>query len=135
MRMRNRAARRYLREVRSWLPCSRKLKRGILEKIGGTISEYLAEKPGADYDKLLTRFGTPQQIAASYVDEMETGELLRDLRIRRKIVGILTAVAATVVILWLGVVSIALIGHNEQMNGHIVSTIDEVERIPLDKGE
>lgn len=135
MRMRNRAARRYLREVRSWLPCSRKLKRGILEKIGSTIAEYLSEEPGADYNKLLARFGTPQQIAASYVDEMETGELLRDLRIRRKIVGILTAVAATVVILWLGVVSIALIGHNEQMNGHIVSTIDEVERIPLDKGE
>lgn len=125
MRMRNRAARRYLREIRSWLPCSRKLKRGILEKIGSTITEYLAEKPGADYDKLLTRFGTPQQIAASYVNEMETPELLRQLRMRRKVVKIIGAVALAGVLLWAGVASIALLNDMNSANGCIERTIIE----------
>lgn len=131
----NSAARRYLREIRGWLPCSRKLKRDILEKIGNTITDYLSENPTAPYTELTARFGTPQQIAASYVDEMETGELLRDLRIRKKIVQIITAVAVAVVMLWLGVVSIALFEHNSQMNGQIVVTVTEVERIPLEEGE
>lgn len=129
MRMRNRAAGRYLREVRSWLPCSRKLKRGILEKIGSTIAEYLAEKPGADYDKLLTRFGTPQQIAASYVNEMETGELLRDLRIKRRIVYCVAITAVIIVLLWASVVTRAYLRHVENVKGYYIDEVGVIQEI------
>lgn len=125
MRMQNRAARRYLREVRSWLPCAGKLKRGILEKISGTIMEYLSEEPGADYDRLLARVGTPQRIAASYVDEMETPELLRQLRIRGRVVKIIGAVALAVMLLWAGTVSLALADSYNSAHGYIERTVIE----------
>lgn len=129
MRMQNRAARRYLREVRSWLPCSRKLKRGILEKIGSTIAEYLSEEPGADYNKLLARFGTPQQIAASYVNEMKTGELLRDLRIKRRIVYCVAITAAIIVLLWASVVTRAYLRHVENVKGYYIDEVGVIQEI------
>lgn len=118
MERHSRAVRRYLREIRGWLPCSGKLKRGILERIEHTIQEYLAENQNASYEELTERFGMPQQIAASYVEEMGTDELLRDLRIRRKIMKIVAATAAVAFILWAGYLTIALIDVHENVNGY-----------------
>lgn len=46
---------------------------------------------------LLSRFVSPQQIASTYVDEAETGELLRMLRVCRKTVMIVNVAAVIVV--------------------------------------
>ena len=48
MRKGNRAARRYLRNVKDWLPCSGKLKREIMARIKNVLDDYLAEHPDAD---------------------------------------------------------------------------------------
>lgn len=125
MRMQNRAARRYLREVRSWLPCSGKSKKKILGEISGRVREYLSQYPEAGYGEIEAQFGTPQRIAASYVDEMETPELLRQLRIRGKVVKIIGAVALAVMLLWAGTVSLALADSYNSAHGYIERTIIE----------
>lgn len=114
MRKRNRAARRYLRNVKDWLPCSGKLKREIMARIKNVLDDYLAEHPDADFAELSHRFGLPKQIAASYVEDMDTEELLRNLRIRRRIVGIVTCAALIVITLWAGTVTYVII-HNERL--------------------
>lgn len=120
MRKRNRAARRYLRNVKDWLPCSGKLKREIMARIKNVLDDYLAEHPDADFAELSHRFGLPKQIAASYVEDMDTEELLRNLRIRRRIVGIVTGTALIVIALWIGTVTYAII-HNESFSyGYVV---------------
>lgn len=129
----NAAARRYLREIGGWLPCAGKMKRNILDKIKTTMDGYLAENPGAAYAELLERFGTPQQIASSYVDETETGELLRNLRVRRKIVRIVTAAALAVVVLWAGVVFSAWAKHQKSDNGRFEVTITG-QKEPIEQG-
>lgn len=122
--MKNRDARRYLRETRGWLPCSLRLKRNILGKIRENISRFLEEDPAADYNAIVARFGTPQQIASAYVDEMGTMELLQNLRIKRKLVRIVAAVGITVVLLWgIGMTVLVLDGLYHQ-NGIIVVTQD-----------
>ena len=120
----SKAAHRYLREIRGWLPCSRKLKRRILERIEKTVREYLMENPEAFYEGLTERFGAPQQIAATYVEEMGTDELLLDLRIRRRIIGIVAAAAIAVVILWAGTITAAYLDHVNDVNGYLV--VDKV---------
>ena len=102
MRKGNRAARRYLRNVKDWLPCSGKLKREIMARIKNVLDDYLAEHPDADFVELSHRFGLPKQIASSYVEEMDTEELLHNLRIRRRILGIVTCTALIVITLWDG---------------------------------
>lgn len=129
----NGARRRYLWEIRGWLPCSGKLKRGILKRIENTVLEYLIENPEASYEDLTERFGVPQQIAATYVEEMGTNELLRDLRIRRRIVRAVTVAALSVVILWAGLVIASYVDHRKDVNGYlVVGEATVIERNEID---
>lgn len=129
----NGARRRYLWEISGWLPCSGKLKRGILDRIENTVLEYLIENPEASYEDLTERFGVPQQIAATYVEEMGTNELLRDLRIRRRIVRAVTAAALSVVILWAGLVIASYVDHRRDVNGYlVVGEVTVIERNEID---
>ena len=120
MERHSRAVRRYLQEIRGWLPCSRKLKNAILERIRNTVREYLTDNPESSYEKLMERFGSPQQIAATYVEYVGTDELLRDLRIRRRIIGAVAATAIAVVALWVGFITAAYVDHVNDVNGYLV---------------
>ena len=121
--MYNADVRRYLREIKKGIPCTGRRKRDILNKINETIGEYLEENPDSQYEDLTARFGTPKQIVSSYVEEMDTPELIKKLNVRRKIVGIVTAAAVAVVILWAGVVSIIYIENKKDGDGYFVEYI------------
>lgn len=96
----NRETRRYLRAIKGWLPCAGKMKRQMLGEIEANIDDFVGENPEVSYEDIVSRFGTPQQIASTYVDEAETGELLRMLRVRRKILTIIASVAVLITVLW-----------------------------------
>lgn len=116
----NRNARRYLRQVRTWLPCGGTMKRQIMEKIRSSISRFLEEEPSADYDSIVFRFGTPQQIAASYVDEQNTTVLISQLRFRKKVITLLAAMALAALALWSGFLLHATISDYHSANGYAV---------------
>lgn len=82
--------RRYVRAVSTFLPCSGKRKKPWLADLRAQAESYVAE--GGDAAALEQRFGTPQQMAFSYVDEMPTADLLAELHIRRRLVAV-TAIA------------------------------------------
>ena len=124
--MSNKHLNKYCRSIRSWLPCSGKLKKQILEEIRSNVSAYLEEAPSADYNALVQRFGSPQQIAATYVDELSTNELLHDLRIRKRIVNIVFTCAALILTIWVGIVTIAMIDNQNSDNSYYeIEIIDE----------
>lgn len=122
----SRDAKRYLRQVRGWLPCAGKMKKNVLVEIRGTLAAFCAENPDEDYQSIVARFGTPQQIASAYVDEAETGDLIQKLRIRRRIVAIVATTAAMLVLLWAGVVTMAYVQHLRSVNGFEVVEIAEL---------
>lgn len=78
--------RRYVRAVSGFLPCSGKRKKPWLADLRAQAESYVAE--GGDAAALEQRFGTPQQMAFSYVDEMPTADLLAELHIRRRLVAV-----------------------------------------------
>lgn len=119
----SKAVKKYLRQVRSWLPCAGKAKKMILTDIENIISSGLKENPNLDLQGLHARFGTPQQIAAAHVDEMETPELLRQLRIRRRIVTIILIVAVLALTVWLGIALIALVDAHQSNDSYFTVTI------------
>lgn len=114
---------RYYREVRSWLPCSHKLKESIISRLQEDVQDYLEEHPDADAAQVRAHFGAPETIAAAYVDEMGTDTLLRDLRIRRKIVSVTAGAMAAILALWMGVVGWAIVRELNSSNGHIVRDV------------
>lgn len=94
--MTEKTIRRYCRAVGSYLPCARRQKRQLLRDLRQRLEEYRDEHP--DETSPEERFGTPQQVAAGYVDDMDTTELLQALRYRRRVItavvsGILAALA------------------------------------------
>lgn len=125
----NKDAKRYLRQIRSWLPCAGKLKRSMLESIRLDILTFLDENPNADYQVMVARFGSPQQIASSYVDEAATADLLRGLRMKRIIVTITLVTAFVVVSVWAGVVTYAYLDYSDGANGYAaISEVVEVNQ-------
>ncbi len=127
---------RYIRQVRSWLPCGGKVKRDILDRLRVELDRYLAKNPEAGIAGLRQRFGDPQQIAASYVEEMDTPELLRNLRIRQRIVSIIAAVALGILLMWAAVVTLAYAKFYNGATGCFSEVfITEEADIPLGEGE
>lgn len=127
---------RYLWEVREELPGTRRQKKQILSRVESSVRDFVIENPHVDYATITQRFGTPQQIAASYMEEMSTPELTQQLRIRKTIVRIVAATALVLVLLWAGVVVTALIRHVKAMNGYlIVGEAEVIDRTEYTEGK
>ena len=109
MKSNDRALKRYYRAIRSWLPCSRKNKKQTLEQIRSSIESYLEQNPEADFRQVHEQFGSPLAIAASYVENMGAAEILKNLRIRKRIFVTVASAVAIILLLWAGVVTWAAI--------------------------
>lgn len=83
------------------LPCSGKVKKPLLDALRAQAEEYI--EGGGDAAALEQRFGTPQQMAAAWVDEMDTSELLAELNIHRRIVMVVALVLAAALVIFTGV--------------------------------
>lgn len=96
--MTEKTIRRYCRAVGSYLPCARRQKRQLLRELRQRLEEYRDEHP--DETSPEERFGTPQQVAAGYVDDMDTTELLQALRYRRRVItAVVSGILAALVVL------------------------------------
>ena len=116
--MENKAIRKYCARISVCLVCSRREKRRMLDQIRRMCRDYLAEFSGVDYDALVARFGTPEQIAGAYVDEMEPAAVLDGFRLRRRIVSTVAIGMAAVVIIWMLAVGGALVNEVKHADGY-----------------
>lgn len=94
--------RRYLHQVRRALRGTGKQKKQVLAQVQASVSEYQEETPDCSYSDLVQRFGAPQQIAESYITEMDPKELLFDLRIRQRTFSIACVGIILCLTMWLG---------------------------------
>lgn len=100
-----RAARRYYRKVRSWLPGG-KMRRYVMTQIRETVQEFAQEHPDAGVAAIQAQLGTPQEIAAAYVENMETAAVLKGLRIRRRVLFAVCATMLAILISWTVLVTV-----------------------------
>ncbi len=108
----NRSARKYLRKVRALLPCSRKMKDEITAPLRRSMAEYLSEQQGATAAELQARFGTPEVIAASCLEDVDTTEVLRRLLLRRRVFVIVFIAVLLFLMSW--VVNLICVNHKLQ---------------------
>ena len=121
-KLKNNPARRYLRKVRGLLPCSRKMKDEITAPLRRSMAEYLLEQPDASAEDFRARFGTPEVIAASCLEDVETTDLLRRLRLRRRVTAILVSTAFAALLVWVGFLIRSYYEVKNQVNGPDVTT-------------
>ena len=94
-----------------------------MSQLKENVRDYLEDHPNADITQIRTHFGTPETIAAAYVDETGTDVLLRDLRIRRKVIATVAGVAAIILALWMGVLGWAITREFQDSNGSITEEV------------
>ena len=80
-----------------------------------------------DAAALEQRFGTPQQVAAAWVDEMEMPELLKALRSRRRVVLTVLAGVIAALAVWLAVCMVSLRDYHQAVDGHVETIVTEVD--------
>ena len=117
----------YYRQVSAWLPCGGKCKREIMERIRANVDAYLAEHPDAGLEEIEAHFGGPREIAAAYVANLDTGELLAALRVRRRIMAAVMAAVLFVVLSWSGCVLWAANEATKSFGGHTEDALIEGE--------
>ena len=127
----NSAARQFLRQVRQLLPCSRKVKDAITAPLWKSVNAFLAEEPKADVKAIQTRFGTPESIAATCLENTDTGELLRKLHVKQRIVAVVIVAVFLALLSWVG-----LLAHEELVavrgrDGYSITEI-EIDSIAVD---
>lgn len=101
-----------------------------MRRVETSVRNFVSERPNTDYNMITARFGTPQQIVASYLEEMNVEEISRELNIRKKIVGVIISTAVIAMILWGGAILSAYAEHDANMDGHIEEKIVEVVVVP-----
>lgn len=116
------ALKRYYRSIRKDLPCSYKMKKRIMQQIQESVDQFLEQNPDADFDAVQLHFGEPQTIALSYIEDQDAPELLRKMRIRRKVIAIIAGTVALVLAIWLAAMVWAIADANQTTDGHINDT-------------
>lgn len=97
------ALKRYYRSIRKDIPCSYKTKKRIMQQIQESVGLFLEQNPDADFTAIQLHFGEPQTIAMSYIEDQDAPELLRKMRIKRKVIAIVVGTMALIVAIWLAV--------------------------------
>lgn len=75
-----RAVKQYCRQIRRKLACSRKTKRELLDRIIPDLEEFAELHPHATVDDLCERFGSPQEVAESYITTIPARELRKAMK-------------------------------------------------------
>lgn len=125
--------RRYVRAVSTFLPCSGKRKKPWLADLRAQAESYVAE--GGDAAALEQRFGTPQQMAFSYVDEMPTADLLAELHIRRRLVAVTAITLAAALAVYIAVLVWQAYLVYDRFNGWTETYVVEYENIVTEGDE
>lgn len=125
--------RRYVRAVSTFLPCSGKRKKPWLADLRAQAESYVAE--GGDAAALEQRFGTPQQMAFSYVDEMPTADLLAELHIRRRLVAVTAITLAAALAIYIAVLVWQAYLVYDSLNGWSETYVVEYENIVTEEAE
>ena len=91
----NKVAERYLRAVRKALHCPGRQGKRLLRQLSEDIEEYCEEHPDATEEALCRRFGTPEDVAAAFVEDLG-GSIAVNIQRRRN--RIVTAVIVVLVL-------------------------------------
>ena len=111
----------YYREINKALPGSPNAKKRIMDSIHQAVENYLQEYPQTDIADVQHHFGTPDDIASSYVEQLETHVVIRRLDIKKAIIIAVCSTLVLALLLWIIGLAIALVDEHKSDNGSFES--------------
>lgn len=107
------------------LICSKKQKAAFLGELKTSVEEYLCENEGATAEDVYAFFGTPAEIAGSFMENNSAEKLKKGLGVRR-MVFIALAVA---LLIYLAFIVISLIDVHSEAHGYMKQEIMAVDTV------
>lgn len=117
--MKKKIIRSYIRSVTRLLPCSQKQKRAFKKQLDNDITNFLLDNSNTNIELITEHFGTPQQIASSYIHEMGSQELQQGLHIRKNILIAVFSTLGVILLIWFGVAIGAFLDAVTSNDGHV----------------
>lgn len=75
--------RKYLYECKILLPLHRKEEKTFLKRLKENINEYSMEKENITYEDIIDRFGKPTEVVNSYIADLDSEDIIKNLNKRR----------------------------------------------------
>lgn len=88
----------YFRNVEDLLLCNRKSKKAFLSDLKNDIDEFVQHEPDADFDSILSAFGTPDEIAESFLKNADIASIKKKLNVKKILLFAVLAVVLVYVI-------------------------------------
>lgn len=119
----DREIKKYLRSVKHAAGCPPSRKAEILKHLENDILLYADENDVEDISEIVEKFGSPEEIAKSFIEESDLKAVSHSLKANRRIVAAILAVVLVV-----GLIVIAINAYNlwraeQYSNGYFVETI------------
>lgn len=122
----------YVKNVEEALVCSKSTRADLMKIIQNDVDAFVLEYPDATEQDLIGQFGTPNELAASYIVSMDSSEINEQFQVakkrkRRVLLCCCLAIVATLsfaIYVWFTVVS--------QTPAYQVETIEQGERVYTD---
>ena len=131
----NKIGNQYLKQVKSHLTCPAALKKTFLEQLQGDVEEFLETAPNATLEELTQRFGSPSEMAHSYIDSLDGDELQKQLRKSKIVKRIVLFTCLGIIAIILFVASVIIIDNLTSSVTMVTTTIENGETIITDTSE
>lgn len=119
-------AKQYLQAIKRGLHCSRDRKNLFLKQMHESILQYLSEKPAATLADLTAEFGTPDEIARSFIEEADPAVVGKSLRYGWRIFWAVLAVAVIVAAIMLSLYFHTYTKQQDILDGEYLESITEI---------
>ena len=113
---------KYIRKISHCIPCSGEEKKQVIAHFQEDVLDYMEQNPNSTFADLQAQFGAPNEIARLYVSDQESSVLLGKMHTRKKVLGILAAVMAAFLLVWITAVTIDVYDAKKTNDGYLVVT-------------
>ena len=92
------AAKLFFKNAKSNLNCPRKIKKDLILRIESSVYDYIESQPDASYDDITAQFGSPRELADSYISSLDSDEISKAIKKAKtiKIAVIVTCIIALI---------------------------------------
>lgn len=112
---------KYLSEIQNNLICNSKAKKNIIEEISGSVYDFAEAKGINDISEIYEHFGTPEEMARTYLSQSDPKKIAKAVRIKKAVViGVIVAILLFAISL-----IIAIIDSHRSNDGHYIDTVIE----------
>lgn len=78
-------AKKYLQQVKAKIPFQTKCSKHVLQNLALSIEEYALENPDFDMEQLIENFGSPEDIASTLLEDVDSKNIVHSIRLKRKL--------------------------------------------------